>query len=135
MVILTGISYDKEFLGYKYGGDAIVFNVNKKFVRYGKWKFEINSFNMIHGTFNINTLWRTVTSDVFTPTTSNPDADKTDLDAIEYTSVLGFYGDFSLLNTVKPYSQVDFVAIKNKGNVSSSFDFDVQLTVGARINL
>lgn len=45
-----GLTYDENFLGYQYGGDAVVYNGNIGYRRFGKWSVEGNLFYMLHGT-------------------------------------------------------------------------------------
>ena len=132
-----GIEYDEEFLGYSYGGDALIFNFNKKFDSFDNdWSVEFNWFNMFHGTFDVDTLWNTVSEDVFGLTTETSAAtDDETKDSIEFMSVLGCYADYRINDKVKPYGQLDLIAIVNDDNVSGNFDWDVQLTTGVTIQL
>lgn len=130
-----GIEYDEEFLGYSYGGDALIFNFSKKFDSFDNdWSVEFNWFNMFHGTFDVNTLWNTVSEDVFGLTTETSAATDDDTkDSIEFMSILGCYGEYKINDHVKPYGQLDLIAIVNDDNVSGNFDWDVQLTTGVTI--
>jgi hypothetical protein len=50
----------EEFLGYRWGGDAIVLNANAVYREYGKWSAGANLMFMIHGTFDKWTRWTDV---------------------------------------------------------------------------
>ena len=52
-----GVEYTEEYLGYKYGGDAIVGNFSVDYKDYGKWNVGGNLFFMAHGTFDQWTVW------------------------------------------------------------------------------
>ncbi|MCK9191678.1 MAG: capsule assembly Wzi family protein [Sphaerochaetaceae bacterium] len=137
----NGIYFDEQYLGYEYGGDAIVFNINNKIYDRNKWSFETNLFLMLHGTFDTDTTWAPVgeatnRTEDSTPTTYNYSDDGKN--AVEYTGILGFYSSFNIADKFEVYNQLDFVGIINPDNVydsdSSNFEADVQLTVGMSIS-
>jgi hypothetical protein len=50
----------EEFLGYRWGGDAVVLNLNAVYREYGAWSAGVNLMFMIHGTFDKWTRWTAV---------------------------------------------------------------------------
>jgi hypothetical protein len=137
----NGIYYDEQFLGYEYGGDAIVFNFNNKMYDRNKWSFETNLFLMCHGTFDTDTTWSTVGPDtdreeVSTPTTYNYQEGSTK-NAPEYTGILGFNFTTRPVDNFSLYAQLDFIGILNPDNVyiegEDNLEGDIQLTVGSSI--
>lgn len=135
------MQFHSSYLGYAYGGDAIVFNLNGGVKQYGRWNVEANVFSMIHGTFDMFTVWSTiggssgVPASIHTPTTHHytenyNDSDVSDRDSASYTLVLGTHGSYTLTNHVSAYGQLDYVKIWNYGNVSGVTTGDVQLTLG-----
>jgi hypothetical protein len=75
--------YHEDFLGYRYGGDAIVGNLHAGYRVFGTWNVEANILFMAHGTFDKWTIWTVVDNGdgindddpVYggsTPTTSHP---------------------------------------------------------------
>jgi hypothetical protein len=50
----------EEFLGYRWGGDAIVLNANAAYRSFGKWSAGANLMFMVHGTFDKWTRWSAV---------------------------------------------------------------------------
>jgi len=135
-------SYTEDFLGYQYGGDAIVYNGNMGYKQFGKWSFEGNVFFMIHGTHDKWTTWSEVgagTGDVpnvETPSTTHNTANNGDLnanlrDSTSQTLVVGVRGGYTILKGLDAYAQADYIYIKNPGNLSSADPIsDIQLTVG-----
>jgi hypothetical protein len=140
-------SYTEEFLGYQYGGDAIVYNGNFGYKQFGKWSLEGNVFYMIHGTHDKWTTWSEVGSgvgdvpNVTTPTTHHYTANNGDLNADErdcasYTFVAGARGSYTVLKGLEIFGQVDYVHITNPGNISTNpATWDVQVTAGVKYSL
>ena len=52
----SGITYTTDFLGYRYGCDAIVMNGHFGYKQYGKWSLQGNAFYMIHGTHDLSLI-------------------------------------------------------------------------------
>ncbi|MGB4405390.1 MAG: hypothetical protein WBI82_00835 [Sphaerochaeta sp.] len=49
--------YDQDFIGYRYGGDAIVGNLEVGYKQYASWSFSAHLFCMLHGEIDMNSLW------------------------------------------------------------------------------
>ncbi len=144
--MVGGINYQQEFLGYEYGNDAIVLNAQVGFREFGKFNASLNMFYMMHGTYDAWTLWdeedgTNGTSLATTPTTehtpgNNMDSDVSDRDSVCKTLVIGARGDYSIVDTLAVYGQLDWIHITNPGNVSTAAAVsDVQLTVGVSYTL
>ncbi len=131
----TGLFYDEAFLGYEYGNDTIVTNLNLGFKKFGKWGIEGNIFYMQSGTFDMWTAWEGFATDT-TPTTSHDnynynDSDTSDRDSVESTLVVGINGQYQINNRLNTFTQLDFITIKNFNNISSSNTLhDIQLSCG-----
>ena len=140
-----GIAYDEDFLGYQYGGDAIVYNGSLGYKRFGKWSVEGDFFYMIHGTHDKWTLWTTTgTPDLVdtTPTTHHNTGNNGDLsasttrDAVSKTLVLGLKGAYTIIRNLDAYGELDYIHIQNPGNVSTNAPIhDLQLTMGISYSL
>jgi hypothetical protein len=131
-----GVSFDEEFLGYKYGGDALVLNLNGGFKKLGKYSIDGNIFYMAHGTFDKWTKWKKGSAES-TPTTSNDNYNKKTgttsvKDAVEHTLVIGINGNYELNSNTNIYGQMDYIYKANSGNISGSNYTDVQLTTGIK---
>lgn len=146
-----GTWYHNEFLGYKYGGDAITFNLNSSIKNYGKWNIQANIFYMLHGTFDKYTTWKSIsTSDdestYTTPTTDHPGtnnennnntslssreptSDPDDRNAVSKTLVIGASANYEVNENLSCFMQVDYINIKNYQNVSGQKTSDVQLVL------
>lgn len=142
----SGTRYNAEFIGYEYGGDALVFNLNGGVKQYGKWNVEANGFFMLHGTFDIYTMWSRIGGssgvpyDISTPTTDHPtgnynDSDVSDRDSVSQTLVVGVSGAYEFTPCLKAFGQVDYIHIGNYGNVSGTVVSDVQLTLGVTYHI
>lgn len=142
-----GASIEEEFLGYKYGGDAIVANLNVGYKVFGSFHVEGNIFFMAHGTFDKDTCWTIVGNgdgtypdynQLQTPTTWHPTDNHTDANAnsrnsVSYTTVIGINGGYTINKNLSAMAQLDFINISNYGNISGQKASDVQLTVGLKL--
>ena len=139
------VRYTEEYLGYQYGGDAIVGNFSVDYRDYGKWNIGGNVFFMAHGTFDQWTVWTRINPDdkhdypkdnPTTPTTSHitenqKDDDAGSRDSVEYTLDVTLTGGYKILDNLEAYGSVDFIYVKNPGNLSYiSPRSDLQLTLG-----
>lgn len=143
----NGTKYNAEFLGYKYGGDAIVVNLNGGVKQYGKWNLEANGFFMLHGTFDIYTMWSRiggssgVSHEISTPTTDHPTGNYNDAtaqatrDSVSQTLILGLSGSYEITSYLKAFGQIDYINIANFGNISGVKESDVQLTLGVTYHI
>ncbi len=143
----SGIYYNEDFLGYKYGGDAIVFNGQIGYSDYKKWNATLNVFYMIHGVKDKWSLWSQEdltngTSLETTPTTdhsnmgNNRDKDADSRNSVENTLVVGLNGSYKIIKGLSVFGQADLIHIVNPGNIKDSpSQFDFQLTIGATYSL
>ena len=144
--MIGGVYYDENFLGYEYGGDAIVLNGQVGYKEFGKWHATANVFYMMHGTHDMWTLW-TEEDEIngvsleTTPTTdhetgNNLDSDVSDRDSVENTLVIGLQGGYTIVPGFDVFAQFDYIHITNPGNVSTNAaQQDVQLTFGVSYEL
>ncbi|MFA7670778.1 MAG: hypothetical protein WCY53_00825 [Sphaerochaetaceae bacterium] len=143
--LAEGLTFQEEFLGYKYGPDAIVINLNGGFKRLGKWYAEGNAFFMLHGTHDKWTFWSLVyknpaidkppanlTTPTYTHWTKNyGDPDAKDRNAVSKTLVLGLKGGYTIISNLDVYAQGDFITIVNPGNIKENGTIrDFQLSIG-----
>jgi len=143
----TGMRYNAEFLGYKYGGDAIVINLNGGVKKFGKWNVDLNGFYMMHGTFDIYTAWSRiggssgVSYEISTPTTDHPTVNYNDStaqatrDSVSHTVVVGASGAYQVAEGLRAFGQLDYININNYGNIEGQKESDVQLTLGITYSL
>jgi hypothetical protein len=141
-------SYNEEFIGYQYGGDAIVMNATLGYRKFGKWSVSGNFFHMIHGTHDKWTIWSWVdsnpaddTPNVTTPSTTHYNDNNGDLNeelrnAASYTTAVGVKGTYNVLKGLDVYGEVDYITITNPGNISTNPAVsDVQVTLGLSYTL
>jgi hypothetical protein len=138
--------YGEEFLGYRWGGDARVFNLRASYREFGRWDLTANLFLMTHGTRDkwsaMKKVYSTDTSNTGVPTdvpiTENhqgvenyADADaQTTRNAAYVMTAFSLTGSWQFLPDYRVYGQIDFVSIENFGNISGVDASDVQLTLG-----
>lgn len=146
-----GVQYTEEYLGYKYGGDAIVGNFSVDYKEYGKWSIGGNVFIMAHGTFDQWTVWTRINPDgdhpdypvqnPVTPTDKHVTDNQRDdnagnRDSVEYTLDLTLKCDYRVTPSLLAYGSMDFIYVKNPGNISTlSPNSDLQLTIGLSYEL
>ncbi len=141
-----GITYTEQFLGYEYGGDAIVYNINGGYREFGAWSVEANLFFMRHGTHDKWTVWGAQSDGApdiqTTPTSSHVTENNGDLGAQvirnseSQTLVAGVKGAYKLGKNTEFYAQADYVHIAFPGNIASAAAIqDLQLTVGCAFTL
>ncbi|MDR1867379.1 MAG: capsule assembly Wzi family protein [Treponema sp.] len=153
----TSPLFVEEFLGYRWGGDAIAFNAQGAYRDFGAWNVGVNALFMIHGTFDKWTRWSAVdqadnpngwdssaTGDTLyanrpgnqsTPTDHHyqanyADTDVSDRNAPSYLTALSLFGSYKILAPLQLYGQVDMVTVANKGNIKGKSANDIQITVG-----
>jgi hypothetical protein len=113
------VIYDQTFMGYQYGGNAIVGNLAIGFEKFGNWSAEGRVFAMIHGNTDENTFW-TKDSDGLTP-----------LGAATITLDLGLSGSKLLNGKWRVYGGIDWISIYS----DSVFSHDFQLNMGMAYSL
>jgi hypothetical protein len=142
--------YDENFLGYKYGGDAFVLNLNAGWNNYKNLSIEGNLFFMLHGTHDLWTCWTAIGNgeDPNYPkydnyeflTSTHPsynnknNEDAKTRNAISQTVICGFNVTYKLKPTIKFFAQPDFIFINNYGNHAGVKKTDFQIALGANIN-
>ena len=130
-------NYNLEYLGYPYGGDAIVGNLNAEYSMTGKWSVGTNVFLMVHGTHDRYTVWSRVQKDTspLPPTTAHQTANYNDehadeRDAASVTMVTGLCGYVDLGLGFSAGIQADYINIWNAGNRSANGHIsDLQMTI------
>ncbi len=142
----SGMRYNQEFLGYTYGNDALVVNLNGGVKSFGKWNVSANVFYMAHGTFDMFTIFSEVGGDkaeiVTTPTSDGSDAignfnDSTwaSRDAVSHTVIAGVNGSYQITDCLKTFGQIDYITVQNFGNKSGQKAQDFQLTFGVTYSI
>ncbi len=132
----SGIIFDKQFLGFKYGGDALIFNLNNSIRINSKLLMELNCLFMLHGTNDINTLWAPVGSvelpnDPGFLTTNDYNEAKTGL---SYSSIIGLFVKYSIKQNLQVFLQWDSINIINQ-DYNGNSAFDLQLTTGFNFSI
>ncbi|MDR1894994.1 MAG: hypothetical protein LBQ61_09980 [Spirochaetales bacterium] len=148
------VYYNEEFLGYRYGNDAIVFNLNAFYQEFGRYRGGVNFFYMVHGTQDKWTFYSKVYStdsphaprDFSTPTDTHDGENSADADAqsrnAPYTmTALSLIGEATLglpptsrgrrRGPMTAWAQIDFIRVVNPGNRRENPPIaDLQWTLG-----
>jgi hypothetical protein len=149
-------SYAENYLGYRWGGDAIVLNLKGEYREPGAWNLGLNVMFMIHGTIDKWTKWTQLDNDdgvrdndpglEHTPTSNGgdvkysnyADSDTSDRTTPYYLTALSLSGSVNIggvcglpvLSGLSVYGQADFVYVVNKNNRPGYDAFDAQFTAG-----
>ncbi|MBR4426747.1 MAG: hypothetical protein IKS77_03520 [Spirochaetales bacterium] len=142
--------YDEYFLGYQYGNDSAVANLNVEWKLPGKLTVSANAFFMAHGTHDKWTQWGEIggsgqeqwnqasVAPTTTHETNNYRYDDTELskrNAVCYTLDIGAYCQYNLSENLKVYGQADFIQIWNSMNRSGVNENDTQFVAGLKYSL
>jgi hypothetical protein len=138
--------YDEQFLGYKYGGDAIVGNLNVKYAVPFRWSVSGNLFYMAHGTHDKWTVWTQVNTEGMvnqtTPTTHHQTGNQKDSsatttrDSVWHTFVAGVNGAMKFGHGFSGFLQTDYIMMVNPGNIAANgLIQDVQITLGVSYSM
>lgn len=136
-------NYNLDFLGYKYGGDAIVGYLSAEYKVLDKWSAGTSLFLMLHGTHDKYTAWTRVYKDTnkTTPTTDHQTANYNDSnaklrDSVTTSFVASLFGSYNFNYGFKVEVETDLIYLKNPGNVSSNPSvFDAQTTISVSYTL
>ncbi len=141
-VVGTHSSYYKEqFMGYQYGCDAMVANCRVSYERLGSFTLTGNLFYMAHGTHDQFTIWSQIDNATvhsgWLPSSSHETDNQYDRNAkakrnaLCHTFVAGINGSCSLMRGISAFGQMDWLLVKNPGNISKSgIRQDLQITLG-----
>ena len=136
-------NYNLDFLGYKYGGDAIVAYLSAEYKTLDKWNAGLSLFYMIHGTHDKYTAWTRVNEVIDgtkmtnqnTPTTTHQtanynDAEASKRDCASKSFVASLFGSYNIGYGFSVEVETDFIYLTNPGNISTNANvFDTQTTV------
>ena len=136
-------NYNLDFLGYKYGGDAIVTYLSAEYKVLDKWNAGTSFFLMLHGTHDKYTAWTRVNEvldgtkmqNKVTPTTDHQTANYNDpnanlRDSVATSFVASLFGSYSFDYGFKVEIEADLIYLKNPGNLSTNDSlFDSQTTI------
>jgi hypothetical protein len=148
----TNSLYMEDFLGYRWGGDAIVLNLHGGYRKFGAFSLEGNFMMMVHGTYDKWTIWdRIILANADrdyqgTPTKNLPgtpgsgsyDPNQntgTPRDTAAVTLAFSVTGAWQILSWLNLYGQIDLVTVDHPGNVKANGRAtDFQYTLGATVS-
>ena len=140
-------NYDLNFVGYRYGGDAIVADLRVGYEQPGSWLAEGEFMYMAHGTFDIYTRWDNDIipggdNDPMAPSTDHPedgsyqegDAWK-NKNAVSHTMILTLKGGITPVKNLDVYGRADLIVSLNHGNIAGEKATDLQFTFGVKYSV
>ncbi len=137
------ITYDEYVLGYTYGPDALVANLNAQWVSSDfTLRLGGNVFFMAHGTHDLWTHWTRIggtqadfsandSSPTTTHTSTNnkyPDA-QTVRNSVQYSLIYGVNASYAFLDYLTASAQLNYLDIFNYGNEKNVRQSDLQLAL------
>ncbi len=139
----NAITYDEYALGYTYGPDAIVANLNAEWVSADSiLRFGGNVFFMAHGTHDIWSVWTEVggteedySANGSTPTEKHTMENRKYKDAavlrnsVEYTTVYSLTASMAFLDSLSGVVEIDYIDIFNYGNEKGVRQKDFQTVI------
>ncbi|MDR1908650.1 MAG: hypothetical protein LBQ35_01915, partial [Spirochaetaceae bacterium] len=125
-----GAYYVEDFLGYRWGGDAVVLNLNVRYRTFARWNAAANVMLLFHGAHDKWTAWTLVDNgdgqdgdhppNSGTPSSAHPgrnfaDRNAGERDAVNMISALTLSGEYLLLENLRAYGRVDLVRMSHPG--------------------
>ena len=132
-------NYTLAYLGYRYGGDAIVADIKAGYKVFRQWYAQARLTYVIHGCTDIYTRW-SYGSYKASPTTSSTSGSYLydnlyEKDAVSHTVDVAFEGGFAPLRNLDLSARVDFIIAANKDNIDGNDQADIQLTLAAKYTI
>lgn len=128
-----GATYLNQCIGYKYGGDCIVANINFGYQSLSNWKIDTEFFYMAHGIVNSDTQWKYYEEGIIapsTPSTSCPVGTGVHEGFVEHIFRYSIFSDYSILKCLSCSARLDFWWINNQNNQNKDTVFDTQFCIG-----
>lgn len=131
-------------LGYKYGNDVIVANVNLGYKEFGKWYVEGTFRYLLDGCFDIFTRWNNdvipgTDNDPNAPSTSHPDegsydpnSNWKDRNAVAKNIALTIKGGLTLTDNFEIEAEATYITINNFKNIEGQKASDTQFEISAK---
>ena len=145
-------NYTLDFLGYRYGNDSVVANLNAGYEVYGKWYVDAEYTYLADGTMDMHSKWwddvvpgapedgandGKGSADPKAPTSSHPKHGSFDpksnweeRNAVAHWNILSFRGGITLFEDLSIWGEMNYVNIINFRNVSGAKADDFQISVG-----
>ena len=128
-------NYSLEFLGYRYGNDSIVADLNLGWKDYRGWSMEGNFMYLVQGVMDRYSRWSMVDRDVMGPTSSSSLGsyiydDHRVKDAVSHTLLFTISADVQITDWLTIKGKADCVTIFNYMNMKGRRASDFQFSIG-----
>jgi hypothetical protein len=132
----TGNLVKKEFLGYRYGGDAIVVDFATSFMIPESWQINAGAFYMAHGTFDIETPYDKGDDARQETTPTEDNAVDPEKNSVESTLIISMGGSVHLHASISVSTSLNWVTRWNPDNISREEPVsDLQGSFGITLSL
>ncbi|MCF7953818.1 MAG: capsule assembly Wzi family protein [Spirochaetales bacterium] len=122
---------DQNFLGYEYGGDAVVIDLQAGLSSFENWEITGELMYMLHGTHNLDTEWQEGSDAASAVSPTSESLDDPAKDAVEKTLLLEIAGSYNFLENASVFGQLNWISIQNINNVKANGDAsDLQAALG-----
>lgn len=131
--------YVMDFLGYRYGNDSVVGNLNVGYEEYGKWNVDFTFTYWADGVMDMHSKWHSTTpgvDDPSSPTSGKEDGnwDNTsnwaDRNAVAHWLIFNISGGYTVIENLDVYAQFRFANVINYANIRGQYENDVQFSLG-----
>lgn len=137
-------NYALKPIGYRYGNDTVVANINIGYKSFGKWFVEGTMRYLLDGCMDIFTRWNNDVipnsdNDPNAPTTKHPDegnyvkgSNWAERNAIAKNLALTLKGGITITNNFDVVAEATYITINNFQNIKGKKTSDFQLEVSAK---
>lgn len=137
----SGGNYTLNYVGYRYGGDAIVARLNVGYEVYDSYYVDSALTYIAHGCFDALTRWEEVVpgskDDPSAPSSSHPSSGNYSKDpnwearnAVSHTVNISIEGGYTPIANLNLFMRGDIIFIVNSGNIKGVNANDLQLSLG-----
>lgn len=135
-------NYVLDFLGYRYGNDSVVANLNVGYEVYGKWNVDFTFTYWADGIMDMNSIWHYTTpggDDPSAPTSKpvndkdgswDPSSNWESRNAVAHWLLFNIAGHYTFIESLDLYAQFRFINVINYENVKGQSERDVQFSIG-----
>lgn len=135
-------NYTLDFLGYRYGNDSVVGNLNFGYKVFGSWFADLDFTYLADGCFDMNTRWD---NDIVPGSPNDPSAPSTDhphdgsyeegsnwdqRNAVAHWTMLRLSGGITLFENLDIFGSINYINIQNYQNIKGQKADDFQFTLG-----
>lgn len=129
---MYGVTYLRKCIGYQYGGDAIVADLNFGYQSLSNWQSKLSFFYMAHGIIYNELLVDLLSATDINPTTPSTEdpTGSNESGEVEHLFRASLSGSYKVLSWFYTDAQIDNWFIVNKNNIDAPLTYDMQIYIG-----